>query len=211
MSLTDRFIDLISGIFTPFLGALAAAGMIKGLTSAAASLGWLSQTSGTYQILYAIGDGFFYFLPIIIAVTAAKKFNLDQFVALGIAASMLYPNIVAINDSKNVLMTLFKGTFVESNIHVTFLKIPVIMMNYSSTVIPIILAVWFASHVQKLAKKIILEMVQLFLVPFFTLIITVPITFLVISPVASWASDALSALFHWYKKVIASNGQDLSD
>lgn len=124
MSLTDRFIDLISGIFTPFLGALAAAGMIKGLTSAAASLGWLSQTSGTYQILYAIGDGFFYFLPIIIAVTAAKKFNLDQFVALGIAASMVYPNIVAINDSKNVLMTLFKGTFVESNIHVTFLKIP---------------------------------------------------------------------------------------
>lgn len=132
---------MISGIFTPFLGALAAAGMIKGLTSAAASLGWLSQTSGTYQILYAIGDGFFYFLPIIIAVTAAKKFNLDQFVALGIAASMVYPNIVAINDSKNVLMTLFKGTFVESNIHVTFLKIPVIMMNYSSTVIPIILAV----------------------------------------------------------------------
>lgn len=195
MSLTDRFIDLISGIFTPFLGALAAAGMIKGLTSAAASLGWLSQTSGTYQILYAIGDGFFYFLPIIIAVTAAKKFNLDQFVALGIAASMVYPNIVALNDSKNVLMTLFKGTFVESNIHVTFLKIPVIMMNYSSTVIPIILAVWFASHVQKLAKKIIPEMVQLFLVPFFTLIITVPITFLVIGPVASWASDALSALF----------------
>lgn len=54
-------------------------------------------------------------------------------------------------------------------------------------------------------------MVQLFLVPFFTLIITVPITFLVIGPVASWASDALSALFYWYKKVIASNGQDLSD
>ena len=68
-------------------------------------------------------------------------------------------------------------------------------MNYSSTVIPIILAVWFASHVQKLAKKFIPEMVQLFLVPFFTLIITVPITFLVIGPVASWASDALSALF----------------
>ncbi|NJE32413.1 PTS beta-glucoside transporter subunit EIIBCA [Lactobacillus agilis] len=195
MSLTDRFIDLISGIFTPFLGALAAAGMIKGLTSAAVSLGWLSQSSGTYQILYAIGDGFFYFLPIIISLTAAKKFNLDKFIAVGIAASMVYPNIVAINNSKNVLMTLFKGSFIESDIHITFLKIPVIMMNYSSTVIPIILAVWFASHVQKLAKKLIPEMVQLFLVPFFTLLITVPITFIVIGPVASWASDALSALF----------------
>ena len=190
MSLLDKFVDLISGIFTPFLGALAAAGMIKGLTSAMASLGWLSATSG----LYAIGDGFFYFLPIIIALTAAKKFRVDQFVAVGIAAAMLYPNIVAINDSKHILMTLFKGSFIESPIHITFLKLPVIMMNYSSTVIPIIVAVWFAGMVQRWCKKWIPTVVQTFLVPFFTLIITVPLTFLVIGPVTSWLSDALSIL-----------------
>lgn len=194
MSLLNKFVDLISGIFTPFLGALAAAGMIKGLTSAISSLGWLSATSGTYQILYAIGDGFFYFLPIIIALTAAKKFRVDQFVAVGIAAAMLYPNIVAINNSKHVLMTLFKGSFIESPIHITFLKLPVIMMNYSSTVIPIIVAVWFAGMVQRWCKKWIPTVVQTFLVPFFTLIITVPLTFLVIGPVTSWLSDALSIL-----------------
>lgn len=194
MSLVDKFVDLISGIFTPFLGALAAAGMIKGLTSAIASLGWLSQNSGTYQILYAIGDGFFYFLPIIIAVTAAKKFRVDQFVAIGIAAAMLYPNIVAINSSKHILMTLFRGSFIESPIHITFLKLPVIMMNYSSTVIPIIVAVWFAGMVQRWCRKWIPTVVQTFLVPFFTLIITVPLTFLVIGPVTSWLSDALSMM-----------------
>lgn len=194
MSALDRFIDLISGIFTPFLGVMAAAGMIQGLTSAMSSFGWISSTSGTYNILYAIGNGFFYFLPIILGLTAARKFKVNEFVGIAIGASMVYPNILALYNSKTVLMTLFKGTVIASPVHATFLKIPVILMNYSSTVIPIVLAVWFASYVQKLAEKIILGVVQLFLVPFFVLLITVPITFLVIGPVATWADDLIAAV-----------------
>ncbi|WP_025022859.1 beta-glucoside-specific PTS transporter subunit IIABC [Ligilactobacillus hayakitensis] len=194
MSLLDRFIDLISGIFTPMLGPLCAAGMIKGLTAMMASFGWLAKTSGTYQILYAIGDGFFYFLPIVLAITSAKKFKVDKFIAISIASALVYPSIVAINDSKNVLYTLFKGTFIQSPVHITFLKLPVIMMNYSSTVIPIILAVWFASKVQPAVKKVIPTVVQTFLVPFITLIIVVPVTFLVIGPIATWLGNGLAAL-----------------
>lgn len=194
MSALDRFIDLISGIFTPFLGVMAAAGMIQGLTSAMSSFGWISSTSGTYNILYAIGNGFFYFLPIILGITAARKFKVNEFVGIAIGAAMVYPNILALYNSKTVLMTLFKGTVIASPVHATFLKIPVILMNYSSTVIPIVLAVWFASYVQKLAEKIILGVVQLFLVPFFVLLITVPITFLVIGPVATWAADLIAAV-----------------
>lgn len=193
MSLMDRFIDLISGIFTPFLGVMAAAGMIQGLTSAMGSFGWISTTSGTYTILYAIGNGFFYFLPIILGLTAARKFKVNEFIGIAIGAAMVYPNILSLYNSKTVLMTLFKGSIIESPIHATFLKILVILMNYSSTVIPIVLAVWFASYVQKFVTKLIPGVVQLFLVPFFTLLITVPITFLVIGPVATWIADIIAA------------------
>lgn len=192
MSVFDRFIDLISGIFSPILGVLCAAGMIKGFDAMFLAFGWLSENSGTYKILYAIGDGFFYFLPIVLGMTAAKKFHLDNYIGVAIGMALCYPDIVALNSSKTVLTTLFSGTFFESQIHATFLGIPVVMMTYTSSVIPIILAVWFASKIQKLAKKVVPTVVKTFLVPFITLLIAVPVTFLIIGPIATWISDGLS-------------------
>lgn len=194
MSLMDKAIDLISGIFTPILGPMAAAGMIKGLTAMCASFGWLAKTSGTYEVLYAIGDGFFYFLPLILAITSAKKFKVDRFTAITIGAAMCYPAMVAMNSSKKVLFDLFNGTFLHSQVHATFLGIPIISMNYTSTVIPIILAVWFASVVERWCKKWIPTVVKTFLVPFVTLLIVVPLTFLIIGPLATWIGNALTAI-----------------
>ncbi|TVU93192.1 beta-glucoside-specific PTS transporter subunit IIABC [Lactobacillus gasseri] len=194
MSLMDKAIDLISGIFTPILGPMAAAGMIKGLTAMCASFGWLAKTSGTYEVLYAIGDGFFYFLPLILAITSAKKFKVDRFTAITIGAAMCYPAMVAMNSSKKVLFDLFNGTFLHSQVHATFLGIPIISMNYTSTVIPIILAVWFASVVERWCKKWIPTVVKTFLVPFVTLLIVVPLTFLIIGPLATWIGNALAAI-----------------
>ncbi|ETY75408.1 beta-glucoside-specific PTS transporter subunit IIABC [Lactiplantibacillus fabifermentans] len=192
MSIFDRFIDLISGIFSPILGALCAAGMIKGFDAMFLAFGWLTADSGTYKILYAIGDGFFYFLPVVLGMTAASKFHLDKYVGMAIGMALCYPDIVALNSSKTVLTTLFTGSFFESQIHATFLGIPVVMMSYTSSVIPIILAVWFASKVQKWAKKIVPTVVKTFLVPFITLLIAVPVTFIIIGPIATWISDGLS-------------------
>lgn len=194
MSLMDKAIDLISGIFTPILGPMAAAGMIKSLTAMCASFGWLAKTSGTYEVLYAIGDGFFYFLPLILAITSAKKFKVDRFTAITIGAAMCYPAMVAMNSSKKVLFDLFNGTFLHSQVHATFLGIPIISMNYTSTVIPIILAVWFASVVEKWCKEWIPTVVKTFLVPFVTLLIVVPLTFLIIGPLATWIGNALAAI-----------------
>lgn len=194
MSLMDKAIDLISGIFTPILGPMAAAGMIKGLTAMCASFGWLAKTSGTYEVLYAIGNGFFYFLPLILAITSAKKFKVDRFTAITIGAAMCYPAMVAMNSSKKVLFDLFNGTFLHSQVHATFLGIPIISMNYTSTVIPIILAVWFASVVEKWCKEWIPTVVKTFLVPFVTLLIVVPLTFLIIGPLATWIGNALAAI-----------------
>ncbi|RHW44864.1 PTS beta-glucoside transporter subunit EIIBCA [Bombilactobacillus bombi] len=194
MSILDKFIDLISSIFTPILGPLCATGMIKGFNAMFVAFGWLKATDGTYIILNSIGDSIFYFLPVILGITAARKFKVDIIVGAAIGAALCYPSIVALNSSKTTLFTLFKGTLFQSPIHTTFLKIPVIMMNYTSSVIPIIAAVWFASKVQKLAKKWIPEVVKTFLVPFTVLLITVPITFLVIGPISTWLGNAISAI-----------------
>ncbi|MEX0057673.1 beta-glucoside-specific PTS transporter subunit IIABC [Clostridium butyricum] len=176
MGVFDKFIDIVSGVFQPVLGVLCAVGMIKGLLSMAIALGWLSDQSGTYTILHAIGDSLFYFFPIFLGFTAAKKFNVNQYTAMAIGASLVYPTIV--------------GTAGKT---LEFMGIPVVMpaSGYTSSVIPIILSIYFASYVEKLLKKIIPDVIKTFIVPLFTLLLVIPVTFLAIGPVATYASNGL--------------------
>lgn len=189
--LLDSFIDIISGIFTPVLGLLAATGMIKGLNVLFVSLGWFTNTSGTYAILQAAGDCFFYFFPIFLGYTAAKKFGLNQFVGMALGAALVYPAIVGLTASVEPLYTLFSGTIFESPIYITFLGIPVILMNYGSSVIPIVVSTFFGSKLEKSLARIIPGILKSFLVPFLTVIIMVPLTFIIIGPIATWAGDLL--------------------
>lgn len=189
-SLFSRFIDIISGVFQPTLGVLAATGMIKGFNALFVALGILSAESGTYQILNAIGDCLFYFFPVFLGYTSIKKFGGNPFIGMAIGASLVYPTLSGLT-AGDPLYTLFGGTMFESPIYITFLGIPVILMSYSSSVIPIIIATYFSSKVEKGFSKIIPSVVKTFLVPFFTLLVIVPITFIVIGPVATWAGQLL--------------------
>jgi beta-glucoside PTS system EIICBA component len=189
-SLFSRFIDMISSIFTPVLGVLAATGMIKGLNALFVALGWLDNTSGTYQILNATGDALFYFLPIFLGYTAIKKFGGTPFVGMAIGAALVYPTLSTLTAGEP-LYSVFAGTMFESPIFVTFLGIPVILMSYSSSVIPIIISAFFAAKVEKWLKTVIPDVVKTFLVPMVTLLIVVPLTFIVIGPVATWAGTLL--------------------
>lgn len=193
MSPFNKFIDIISGVFAPTLGVLCATGMIKGFNALFISLGLLTTKSGTYQILNAIGDSVFYFLPIFLGLTSAKKFKLNQFVGMAIGAALVYPELSGLT-SGEPLFTLFQGTIIESPVHITFLGIPVILMNYSSTVIPIILATYVASKVEKVFKKLIPDVVKNFFVPFCTLLVGVPLTFIVIGPIATWTGQFLGEI-----------------
>lgn len=188
----NKFIDVISNIFGPILGVLCATGMIKGFNALFLTLNWISKDSGTYIILNAIGDSLFYFLPIFLGLTAAKKFKLNQFVGMAIGATLVYPAMVNIaNSTGQPLITLFQGTIIESIVRVKFLGVPVILMNYTSSVIPIIFATYGASKIEKFLKKIIPDVVKVFIVPFFTLLIIVPLTFIIIGPISTWSSQAL--------------------
>lgn len=153
MSLFNRFIDTISGVFTPTLGVLSATGMIKGFTALFVALGWLTTTSGTYQILNALGDCLFYFFPIFLGYTSAKKFNANIFIGMAIGASLVYPTFSTITASGKPLYTLFSGTIFESPVYITFLGIPVILMSYASTVLPIIISTYVGSKIENFFKR----------------------------------------------------------
>lgn len=176
----EQFIALVSGLFQPMLGALSAAGMIKGLVAILAAVG-VKDTSGLYIILNAAGDGFFQFLPVILALTAAKRFKMEQFTALALSFALVYPNIAS--------------SFANGNID--FLGLPVIFpsSSYLQTVLPIILTVWVGSKIEKLFKKIIPDVVKVFIVPFFVILITVPLAYLAIGPVMNWASNLIGVIF----------------
>lgn len=196
MSLGAKFIDMISGVFQPILGVLAATGMIKGFAALILALGWVEATSGTYQLLNLAGDGLFNFLPIFLGYTAMKKFGGSPFIGMAIAAALVHPTLATLTTGE-VSNVLFKGTLFESPIHINFLGIPVIMMSYASSVIPIILSSFVASRVEKGLKKIIPDVVKTFVVPFFTIAIMVPLTFLAIGPVSTWAGSLLGAATLW--------------
>ncbi|WP_342042105.1 beta-glucoside-specific PTS transporter subunit IIABC [Bacillus sp. OTU2372] len=198
--LLARFIDMISGVFTPILGVLAATGMIKGFAALILALGWVTATSGTYNLLNIAGDGLFNFLPIFLGYTAMKKFGGTPFIGMAIAAALVHPTLSTLT-AGNPLYTLFKGSLFQSDIRITFLGIPVIMMSYASSVIPILLSAFFAAKVEKGFKKIVPDVVKTFVVPFLTIIIMVPLTFLVIGPVATWAGTLLGAATLWIYKL----------
>ncbi|MBW4085743.1 beta-glucoside-specific PTS transporter subunit IIABC [Paenibacillus sp. S150] len=189
----NKFIDIISGVFTPTLGVLSATGMIKGFTALFLSLGVLTSTSGTYQILNAIGDCLFYFFPIFLGYTSAKKFNANIFIGMAIGATLVYPTFSSITASGEPLYTLFSGTVIESPVYLTFLGIPVILMSYASSVIPIILSTFVGGKIEGFFKKIIPSVVRTFLVPFCTLLVIVPLALIFIGPVATWAGQLLGA------------------
>ena len=135
--LGDGFVNIVSGIFMPFMGAFTAAGLIKGFLVLFTTLGILSSESTTYTILYAAGDSVFYFLPVFLAYTSAKTFGAKPFVSMAMACAMVYPNIVALNGAEGV----------------AFLGIPVDMISYTSSVLPIIALCFVQSLLEKVLYK----------------------------------------------------------
>lgn len=177
-SIINKLIGFISGVFTPFLGAMAGAGILKGLLALFLSLGWLTEKSGAYQIWYAAGDGFFYFLPILLAFTAAKKLKVNQFVAVALATALVYPALVAITSSSQTI---------------NFFGIPVIPTTYTSSVIPILLAVWVMSFIEPVLDKVFPEAVRNIFTPLFLLLIMAPLTLIVVGPLGAGIGTLLSS------------------
>ena len=190
--LFNKFISLMSDVFQPILGALSASGIIKGLL---ALLGFIIvgfKGSGAHLILNAIGDGLFNFLPFIVAYSASRKFKLNPVTGLAMAGILMYPAIQkSALEAGDVLGTIpYVGDYYSK-----FIGIPFVPNNYAGSVIPILAIIAFGSVIERKAKDLVPDVLQGFFVPFFTLIITMPIALLIIGPVISTLTNLLMAFF----------------
>jgi len=196
MNVGAAIIDAISGIFHPILGVFAAIGILKGILALLVFIGALSDTSSTHQLLYAVADGFFWFLPVILGYTSSEKFKGNKFIGMAIACALCYPSMTALSGA-DPLATLFTGTMFETAYQSTFLGIPVIIpaSGYPSSVIPIIAAVFLSVRIERFWKKVIPDIIKTFFVPLLTLLVIVPLTYLAVGPIMSILSSLISALF----------------
>ncbi|MGN7940324.1 PTS transporter subunit EIIC [Virgibacillus sp. 6R] len=176
-SIFSRFVSLISGIFMPVMGVMAAAGILKGFLVALTVLGWMSEEMGVYKILFVASDGFFYFMPILLGFSAGKTFKTNSYITATVGAALVYPTMVEMYNAGEAL---------------SFLQIPVVLMNYTQSVVPIILAAFFVAKLEKVLLKIIPKSLQLIFVSLIILVIVVPLSFIVIGPISVYASQLLA-------------------
>lgn len=178
----NTFVGIITGVFSPFLGVLCACGILKGVMTLLSTLGVVNGAGGTYNILYGIGDTAFYFMPVILGFTAAKKFKLPEMEGMLIGLALVSPYM------------LNNGTYDISKLF----GIPVISPstgNYTSTVLPVICAVAFAAWFERIYKKYIPDTIKTFTVPLITCTVSICLTLFVIGPVTSQISKYLGMGF----------------
>ncbi|MDF2666503.1 MAG: phosphotransferase system component, glucose/maltose/N-acetylglucosamine-specific [Microbacterium sp.] len=172
---------MISAIFTPILWALAGTGLLKAFVAAAVTFGWLDATSSTYVILNALSDALINFLPMALAITAGRYFKASEFTSFAIAGALVYPSIVALNGQPDI----------------TFFGIPVTMVSYVSSVIPIIVIVWLQSYAERFLLKVLPGAVKRFLTPMIVVALAVPLVFLAIGPLSSLIGGGLASAIGW--------------
>ncbi|RHN01338.1 PTS transporter subunit EIIC [Dielma fastidiosa] len=168
--IVSRILDTISGIFTPILPAIVAAGMMQAVIALLTNFTSIDAGGSTMVIFNVIANAAFYFLPVMIAFSAAKKFNCNPFMAVFLAGILLHPDLINL---------LAQETAAD------FFGIPVISASYASSVIPIILGVWLMSYVEKLADRVSPNCLKFLMKPLLTIIITAPITLIVLGPLGS--------------------------
>ncbi|RGC52382.1 beta-glucoside-specific PTS transporter subunit IIABC [Absiella sp. AM29-15] len=188
--IVNKILDTISGIFIPIVPALAGAGMLKALLALLTMLKVVAPDSQTYQFLNFMGDSVFYFMPIIIAASASKKFHVNQFVAMGIGAILMHPtfmNMIAVAKESQTGLGIF--------------GLPVSLVSYSSSVIPIILAIWFMSYVEPITDRYMPKSIRIFMTPLITMLVVGIATLVAIGPLGNICGqllgDAIGMLNHY--------------
>lgn len=177
-------LDIIASAFQPILPAIIGAGMMKGILAVLTVAGWISGESGTYQILNIISDAAFYFLPFLLAVSVSRKFNINEYLGIVVAGTLMYPTIL---DAAKAGVTD----------PIYFLSIPIQIVNYSSSVFPIILGVIIMGAIYKAIDRFIPKPVKLVFTPTITLLIAVPIVLIFIAPLGHYLGYYLGIAVDW--------------
>ncbi len=182
-SLPARALDVIAGSFFPVIPALAGAGMVKALLSLLSALGLVAQTSETYQLINLIADAAYYFMPVLLAVSSARKFKVNEYIAASIGCIFVSPTLVSLFSAAS-----------EAGRVVRLFGLPVTRATYSNSVIPILLTIWLMSYVEPFFNRVIPKAVRTIFAPMFTLMVVAPVGLIVLGPIGTWLGNMLGAL-----------------
>lgn len=181
-----KLLSIISGIFTPILPIITAAGMIKAVLSILVVFKIVTTKDQNYQVLNFIGDAGFYFLPVFLGGTAAKQFKTNTYLGMLMGATLLHPTFTAM-----------VANFKETGAGIELFSIPFSPVGYSSTVIPVILGVWFMSYVERFADRISPKAIKFFSGPLITALVTSIVMFSALGPIGSVIGQYLGDFFKW--------------
>lgn len=184
-SLWDRFLGMISGIFSPILPAVIGGGLTKGVISILTVSNLVSLKSDTATVLNIIGNAAFYFMPILVAYSAAKYFKTDIVLSITVVAALLDPTIA------NGVGKLW-----------LFNSIPIPKQSYGSSLIPAILTVWVLKYVYAFLKKYIPAMVSVLFVPLLTFVIMIPLALAVFGPIGAYAGSIFALITGALKQTV---------
>ncbi|MGN0373558.1 MAG: beta-glucoside-specific PTS transporter subunit IIABC [Enterocloster sp.] len=182
----NRVLDTIAGIFSPIMSIIAGAGMIKALLSILTVFHLIDTSGNLYYFLNFIADASYYFLPIYLANSAAKKFGCNPFMAMLMGGILLHPKLIALKETADV---------------VSVLGLPVRMVTYSSSVIPIILIVFVLAYVEKFVEKITPSIIKFIAKPVLTILIMSPIALVVLGPLGGIIGDGLVSVLLSIEKI----------
>lgn len=191
-SIINTVLQTISKIFTPVVPAIAAAGLIKGLLSAASRLGWVDSSSSTYVILFAASNIIFYFMPVFLAYTTAKALRCSEIIAMVLGAFLCYPQIDALVQDVSNVSTIFGLKVVKTAFTIGE---STRIFSYIESVIPIVLSVLVLSYLEKFLKKVIPDMLQIIMVPGLSLIIMLPVMLSVVGPVGAYVGYGMQWVY----------------
>ena len=172
-----KAMDIISSLFTPAIAAITGAAMIKVVLVILTMTGLMDASGQTYQMFSMVGDAPFYFMPVILAYPSSVKFGVDPMVGLTIGLCMVHPTYLSLIDAGEAVRM--------------FGLLPVNLAKYTSTVLPVILVIYVASWVQKLAEKLSPKVIRFFFKPLLTLIIMTPLTFCIVGPLGNLCGKVL--------------------
>lgn len=182
----NKFIDTLTGIFTPTLPALTASGMLKAVLAVLVAFKLVDKTDMTYQVINFMGDATFYFLPIMLADSAASKLKCNRFLAMMLAGMLLHPNFVS-------LVTAAKADPTQA---VSIFGLPIYNATYSSTVVPILLGVWLMSYVEPIANKYSPKAIKFFTAPLITMFVVGVATLCVLGPIGYIVGNFLGTVIN---------------
>ncbi|MEG0177684.1 PTS transporter subunit EIIC [Anaerorhabdus sp.] len=183
-------LDVLTSILAPIIPAIVACGLLQGVLYSVQSFGWIDPTSETYVFFFNCAQAAFYFMPVLIGYSAAKRFNCNPVLAATTSAILMFP-----------AFSSMAGTSIK-----LFGMVPLTYAAYSSTVVPAILTVYFQSHIERICKRFVPKMIDIIITPLITVMLSAVVGWVILAPIGGWIGTFVAEGILWLYNALGPLG-----